>query len=224
MKLAFIIRGHIRDGLFNSGLKSYLDYLSNEGHTIDLYLQTWTENEAKSSYRELDRSHIFKVTPELLRAYFNGYDVKTVMVQDDSRLKLKGDIDGLVGSSKCPKIAWKRMWAGKVAIAKYLYDNGGENYDRVVNTRYDMFTNPICITPNIILNKITKQSQNLAFRYPLCQNGGMVGIDNYYVGSSHAMLQLASDFHTSLDAISEIYSDVAHQEEMVCRHGIKNYT
>ena len=60
MRIAFCIRGHIRDGLTNSRLVDYLTTLENRGHSIDLFLHTWNVSEAKSSYRTLDNDNIFE--------------------------------------------------------------------------------------------------------------------------------------------------------------------
>ena len=220
MKLALIIRGHVRDGLFSVSLKHHIDYMQQHGHEVDLFLHSWSESEAQSSYRELDRSHVFKVTPEYLSAYFKGYNVKKILVQDESQIKLHGNLDGNVSSTKCPVIAWKRMWAGKYKIMKYVYDEHRGGYDQAITTRYDLFTNPMCITPNSVLKSIVNVNQPLSFRYPLCKQLGMVGIDNYYCGNIAKMFKLTGDFYKDLDRISEQYPSLSHQEEMVYKYAI----
>jgi hypothetical protein len=218
VKLALVIRGHVRDGLFSVDLKQHIDYMQQRGHTVDLFLHSWSESEAQCSYRKLDRSHLFTVTPEYLNAYFKGCTVKKILVQNDSTLKLHGNLTGTVSSTKCPVIAWKRMWAGKYEIIKYVYDTHCGDYDRVISTRYDMFTNPVCITPNSVLKSIVNVDQPLSFRYPLCKQLGMIGVDNYYCGSAERMFKLTHDFYKDLDSISEQYPSLSHQEEMVYKY------
>jgi hypothetical protein len=220
MKLALVIRGHVRDGLFSVDLKNHIDYIQQRGHVVELFLHSWSESEASSSYRELDRSHLFRVTPEYLSAYFKGCTVKKIIVQDDSKIKLYGNLNGCVSSTKCPVLAWKRMWAGKYKIMKYVYDMHYGDYDQVISTRYDMFTNPICITPQSVLKSIVNVNQPLSFRYSVCKQLGMVGIDNYYCGNIAKMLKLTHDFHKDLDRISEHYPSLSHQEEMVYKYAI----
>ena len=222
MKLALVIRGHVRDGCFSAALKQHVQYLEKCGYSVDLFLHSWSESEAKSSYRKLDRSHVFAVTPELLRSYFTGCNVKKVIIQDDTAVKLYGTLDGLVSSTKCPVISWKKMWAGKYTIMKYVYDNHIKDYDCVVSTRYDMFTNPICITPPSILKKIISTKQPLSFRYSVCTQPGMIGIDNYYCGSIEKMFGLTENFYKKLDTISKQYPSLSHQEEMVYKYAIDN--
>ena len=222
MKLALVIRGHVRDGLFSAGLKQHIDYLQQRGHEVDLFLHSWTESEASCSYRKLDRVHVFGVTPEYLSAYFKGYTVKKILVQHDSQVSLHGNLTGNVSSTKCPVLAWKRMWAGKYEIMKYVYDRHCSDYDTVISTRYDMFTNPICITPNSVLKLIVSSKQPLSFRYPLCKQLGMIGVDNYYCGSVERMFQLTHDFHKDLDRISEQYPSLSHQEVMVYKYAIEH--
>lgn len=220
MKLALVIRGHVRDGLFSTGLKQHIDYMQQRGHKVDLFLHSWSESEAQCSYRKLDRSHLFTITPEYLNAYFKGCTVKKILVQDDSALKLHGNLTGTVSSTKCPVLAWKRMWAGKHEIIKYVYDTHCSDYDRVISTRYDMFTNSVCITPNSVLKSIVNVDQPLSFRYPLCKQLGMIGVDNYYCGSAERMFKLTHDFYKDLDSISEQYPSLSHQEEMVYKYAI----
>lgn len=220
MKLALCIRGHIRDGLFTRGLTQYIDQLAAKGHDIQLYLHTWSESEAKSSYRVLDRKYVFKVSEELLQNYFKDYDVQKIIVDDDSKIKIYGKKTGHVSASACPLLAWKRMWAGQYKILSYVRECQ-EKYDFIVNTRFDMFTTPVCYTPPSTLNSLILQKANIAFKYPTYTKN-VVGVDNFYIGKIEMMYKLVSDFYVSLDDILKAYPMVKHQEEIVYRYAADN--
>jgi hypothetical protein len=221
MKIAFCIRGHIRDGLIDSGLNNFLTLLKNNGHSVDLFLHTWSESEAKSSYKDLDTRYVYFVPKELVSFYFKDHDIKYIAIDDDSQIDLVGNIDGNVCLSSCPLIAWKRMWYGKYKLIKHLYDNCRDSYDIVLSTRYDMFTNKLCITSPQRLHRILLDCNLLNFRYPEF-NSSIVGVDNFYCGILDNMAKLTYDFTHSLDYIMNRYHDIRFQEEMVYRYAIDN--
>jgi hypothetical protein len=220
MKLALCIRGHVRDGLFTRGLTQYIDQLTAKGHDVQLYLHTWKESEAKSSYRVLDRKYVFKVSDELLQNYFKDYNVQKIIIDDDSKIKIYGKKTGHVSASTCPLLAWKRMWVGQHKILSHVYECQ-EKYDVVINTRFDMFTTPVCYTPPSTLNSLILQKDNIAFKYPTYTKN-VVGVDNFYIGKIETMYKLVSDFYVSLDDILKTYSTIKHQEEIVYRYAVDN--
>ena len=215
MRIAFCIRGHIRDGLNDSRLKDYLNLLKNQGHTIDLFLHTWSESEAKSSYRKLDKISSSIVTPLMLKDYFSGHNIKQIMIDDDAELKLHGNLEGKINT--CPKIAWKRMWAGKFKLASHLYHNHTYDYDLVVSTRYDKFTTQVCYTPVKNLLKMTTREDGLSLKYPQYYRY-IKGIDNYYCGSIQTIYDIAYAFHYSLDEIASKYTIRSFHEELFYKY------
>lgn len=219
MKIAFCIRGHIRDGLTNSRLKDYLTLLKSEGHSIDLFLHTWKVSEAKSSYRTLDHDKSFAVKKDILRDYFNGFNIKHITIDDDSKLELHGNLEGKIPGSKCPLIAWKRMWAGKFKLASHLYHNHTYEYDLVVNTRYDKFTTPVCYTPVKNLLKMTTRGEGLYLKYPQYYRY-LKGVDNYYCGSVQDVYDIASAFHYNLDEIILKYRIKSFHEELFYMYAV----
>jgi hypothetical protein len=221
MKIAFCIRGHIRDGLIDSGLNNFLTQLKNNGHTIDLFLHTWSESEAKTSYKNLDTRYIYSVSNELVGFYFKDHEIKYISIDDDSQIELIGNTIGNVCLSSCPLIAWKRMWYGKWKLIKHIYDNYHDDYDIVVSTRYDMFTNKLCITSPQRLNRMLLGKDLINFRYPKF-NTNIVGVDNFYCGILNNMAKLTYDFTHNLDEIMNRYHETRFQEEMVYRYAIDN--
>ena len=198
MKLAFCIRGHLRGGLADKRLLNYIEILSQK-HTVDLFLHSWSESEAKSSYRALDQSKRFAVTPDHLKDYFRGCNIKKIIIDDDTRMQLHGNVEGVLPGGLCPLIAWKRMWAGKFALMSHVLKYEGD-YDRAINTRYDIFTTQVCYTPIKNLLKLTEETGELCIKYPKYYRL-LKGVDNYYVGSVKTLHSISSDFHHNLDDI-----------------------
>ena len=217
MKIAFTIRGHIRDGLKDPRLKDFLRLLTQHRHEIDLFLHTWDVSEAKSSYRQLDHDGTFAVRKDMLVDYFNDFSIKQIIVDDDSRLQLHGDLEGKINT--CPKIAWKRMWAGKFALASHLYHNHTYDYDLAISTRYDLFTTPVCYTPVKNLLKMTVAGQGLSLKYPRYYRH-IKGIDNYYCGSVQDVYSITSAFHYSLDEIVLKYRIRSFHEELFYKYAV----
>ena len=215
MKIAFCIRGHIRDGLFTSSLKEFISLCESDGHSLDIYCHTWTESEAKSSYKTLDRTNIFDVKENLLRSYFKNYNVSNVTIENDLKVKIHGIKTGVVCKSLCPLVAWKRMWAGQVSVINQAYTSGIK-YDAIVNMRYDYFTTPICYTPPKHLCRLIAKKANFAFKYPDYSHS-LIGVDNFYVGTPENMHKIVNDLYLNLDSITMQYPDTVNQEELVYR-------
>lgn len=218
MKIAFCIRGHIRDGLTDSRLKDYVSILEGHGHTVDLFLHTWNVSEAQSSYRKLNTTNV-TVICSVLKDYFSKYNIKQIIVDDDSKCQLHGSLEGKIHT--CPRIAWKRMWAGKFKLVSYLYDNHRHDYDLVVNTRYDKFTTKVCYTPVKNLLKMTTAGEGLSLKYPH-QYRHIKGIDNYYCGSLQAVYDITHAFHCSLDEIALKYSIRSFHEELFYKYAVEH--
>jgi hypothetical protein len=215
MKLAFCIRGHIRDGFGDKQLLNYIGKISKT-HEVDLFLHTWAESEARSSYRKLDRSSVYRVNNNHLTDYFTKLNIKSIIIENDADVKLYGDTDGYLPGSKCPLIAWKRMWAGKFSLMSYLYSQSCV-YDRVINTRYDMFTNPVCYTPVKKLILLTEESSELSVKYPKYYRH-LKGVDNYYAGSLETIYSLTKDFHFGLDDMLKRFKIRVFHEEIFYKY------
>jgi len=216
MRLALCLRGHIRDGLFSDALREFINNCEKDGHFIDVYCHTWSESEAKTSYKTLDRLHLFQVKEGLLRSYFKNRNVIDVCIENDSKIKIYGKKSGVVCKSTCPLIAWKRMWAGQAAVVAEAYKNR-KNYDALINTRYDFFTAPICYTPPNHLQRLISKGEKFAFKYP-SYTKSLIGVDNFYVGTPENMYAFVYDFYRDLDSIVMQYPDTIYQEELVYRH------
>lgn len=197
MKVALVIRGHIRDSLGDDCLLSFVNSMILN-FEVDIFIHTWKESEAKSSWRELDRTNIVKVDHDLILKYFDSVkeNIKKIIIEDDSKINLFGSVDGNVGG--IPKIAWKRMWHGQFsAVTSSFVDN----YDLIVNIRFDNFhcnqSRVLGFTNNVIIQKIKNRDGHLLIH----GNNLLYGCDNVMIGKPLLMWQLVYYFHHCLDDI-----------------------
>lgn len=223
MKYAIALRGHIRDGLTDSRLRQFIEKLTHlRGlDELHIYCHSWAEHEAKSSYRELERDVVLKVTPQLIKHYFGKnireHNIKSVEIADDKKLKLKGNLEGtILPKSPLPIVAWKRMWAGKRKLIDTIYDSG-ISYDKVINTRYDLFTHKLCLTAEPLLMRVINSNASLSFKYPIYTRNS-VGVDNFYAGRLDVMRKLIHRFDDDLDGIlssNKKYEEFTYHEKLV---------
>lgn len=220
MKIALCIRGHIRDGLTDTSLLEYIYRLQQE-NLVDLFLHTWNESEAKKSYRNLDYTTLIAVDESILYNYFKDLDreIKSIIIDDDSKINLIGNLEGTVCRSSCPLISWKRMWYGKHKVIQSV--NNYKDYDIIINTRYDVFTNIMCKMPSVKFLRINCGKKMINFKYPAFAPS-VIGIDNYYSGCPENIIKLTAYFHNDLDNIISKYHDTNYQEELVYKFAIDN--
>ena len=218
-KIALYIRGHIRDGLFSPSLNEFVQNLrSKRDADLHIYCQSWKYAEADSSYRHVDNSAKLIVTPNLIEHYFIEHKdiIKNITILDDSKLKLHQTIDGPICESKIPKISWKNMWAGIYDGLEKIPDD----YFRIINTRWDYFTRPICQANMSICNKLIF-TREFVIRHPRLSKS-IIGVDNFYCGDLQNMKKIAKAFHENLDEIIATYPDTRYQEELVYRYAKDN--
>jgi hypothetical protein len=217
MKIAIAIRGHVRDGLTDAGLRNFLVKLNKyRDIEFDIYCHSWKETEAKSSYRKLDQATPLKVTPQLISHYF-GKElqpfIRNIAIEDDSKIPLRGKLEGTIALTPMPILAWKRMWHGKVALMKTIADSKIA-YDSLLCTRFDMFTTPICQTDQHMLFRIIRSRNRINFKYPIYTRGA-VGVDNFYCGDPNSMITLITNFYNNLDEICQRFPHVKIHEQLL---------
>lgn len=213
MKVALFLRGHIRDGLFTKDLAKHISHLRSLPRVdLNIFMSTWNVAEAACSYRDLnEHAQECHVDRGLLCHYLSDHVdiIRDITIHNDKKIKLVGKTDGTVAGSKIPRVAWKRMWYG----IHHGLEKIDDSYERVINTRFDYFTRPIC-RANIRVCLKMFHDRGLQFRHPR-HSGSTIGVDNYYCGSLKDMKHLSSLFHNNLDDITTKYPDTIYQEELV---------
>lgn len=231
-KVAFLIRGHIRDSLKNNDLNYFLVACLNFVD-LDIYIQTWNVSEANKSWRDTSNFNFKKVEESDIYDYFDTClhpRIKSLLILDETSVNLIGSTDGKIGKSMCPTIGWKYMWSGMYEnISKIPEEN---DYKFAINTRFDILTRGLdnfCRDPihtekfiprthldfvrkMIALSKFTK----LKYIYSMYD---IVGCDNFISGSIDDIKWLITSFHFELDEILTKWTNsnfrLKHQEACV---------
>jgi len=117
-QIVVIIRGHIRDGFSNDKLRKFVDFLVKH-YNARIFIHTWSEVNGSKSWKETKNMGVSNkrdgtmVTPNMIQDYFTNITLSSILIENDKDLKLIGSVEGQIGKSCCPTLAWKNMWAGK---------------------------------------------------------------------------------------------------------------
>jgi hypothetical protein len=230
-KVAFLIRGHIRDSLEDRKLNDFL-LSCQDAIDFDLYIQTWDKKEASQSWRDLKIKR-FLVDDQQILSYFSEpvkSKIKDLSVLDDSgdsQLYLHGNLKGNIGKTKCPTISWKRMWAG---MRRNISQVSGD-YDFAINTRFDIFNNDLnkfCRMPRNrewlmplkhldLIKRIASLSSynDLSSTHTLYKE---IGCDNFFCSRLDHMKLIINSFHFDLDKIIDewLESDFSLNRQECC--------
>lgn len=215
-KVAILLRGHIRETFKNKRLFDFLKELCDK-YTVRLYVHTWNVYSTNLSWRKIE-NNIINVSILDIRTYLSGLncEIKSIEIDDDSKIMLIGYTSGNVFSTLLPKLAWKRMWYGINKLAEII--NISEDPETlVVNTRFDLFNNSCSQDKTDKLIHLIDENLGSKLTENKFLNGSdnLIGVDNYYVGSPSVMYKLSNNFHTNLDDINNRYIDIYFQEVTV---------
>lgn len=240
MKIAMLIRGHVRKALDNPKLQNYINVVSDK-YKVDLYLSTWdktdaTESPAWHSHKKKKNKLLTDVSYNYLDQYFSLCNVNLIktLIVSESDIKLSGRDFGKVGKASLKN--WKKMWYG-IYHGVNLIDTS--KYDLIINTRYDIneldrdnswkpkyYINPTeaiqktvgCIDAFVkhnawgakILFATGYESSKYQGRLQMSN-----GCDNLYVGTPLDMKYVVTQFHFNLDEIISTNS-VSNHEKLLC--------
>jgi hypothetical protein len=107
---------------------------------LKIYIHTWNVYSNNISWRRVHENNT-PVTKETIYHYFGNLDhlIKHIIIEDDSKIKLIGNVHGTICSSKMPVRGWKNYWYGKHKIIQYVQQTNSR--DVVINTRFDILSN-----------------------------------------------------------------------------------
>ena len=214
--VAVLLRGHIRESFKNKRLFEFLKELCDL-YNVKLYVHTWNVYSTNLSWRKIENI-VVNVSMLDIRTYLSGLncEIKSIEIDDDSKITLIGDTTGNMFSTLLPKLAWKRMWYGinkMVQIINSIEDTG----TLIINTRFDLFNNSCSQDKTDKLIQLIDENLGgeLTKNKFLYSSENLMGVDNYYVGSPSAMYKLVNNFHTNLDDINSRYINIRFQEVTV---------
>lgn len=217
--MIFVIRGHIRNSFQTKTLYDFVKELYSLYPELTLYIHTWNIIASKISWREIVPDKTI-VTDKLIYDYFDDLNflIKKIIIDDDSKIKLIGNLLGNINNGIMPLIGWKNYWYGKHKIINYLYNSNIDKNEMIVNCRFDMMSNRNNLNEKAIVNFI-KNNSNIIFTKNIFfyNNEKHFGIDNIYIGNINTMYKLINIFFNELDDILIKNNDAKHQECLVYR-------
>jgi hypothetical protein len=202
--MILILRGHIRGSFNTKELYIFVKELYTIFPNLTIYIHTWNIFSNNISWRDIKTDDNI-VEPSAVFNYFNDIKhlIKTIIIDDDSKIKLIGNLVGNVGKSKMPLKGWKNYWYGKYSIINYIYNTRTDKNEFVINTRFDLFSNSCSYNYDCsqIINFLKKNYINVFTENKFLRNEYFSGIDNIYIGNIDTMYTLISKFYKELDNI-----------------------
>lgn len=207
--MILILRGHIRNSFETKDLYNLVNDLYIIYPNLNIFIHTWCIFSNGISWRQYDSNNTI-VTKQTIYDYFDNLStlIKHIIIDDDTKINLIGNLKGNVSNSSMPLIGWKNYWYGKYQIISYIYNKQLYNNDNIINTRFDVLNNSVSISKhaffNFIKNDIPLNKNLFIYEYN-------VGLDNLYIGTTNNMYKLAYIFNNSLDIISSKKSVKNHE-------------
>jgi hypothetical protein len=213
--MILIIRGHIRDSFNNLELLEFVKCLYKICPDLKIYIHTWNIYANNNSWRCI-KTNYNKVTSEIIDEYFYEIQhlIKIIMIDDDTKIHLIGNLNGKVSSSRMPLHGWKNYWYSQYQIIKYIYSINIDENEVIVNTRFDLLKNSFHSEIKEMISFIS-QNKNNTFTQNIFINDAILGVDNIYIGNIKTMYILIYHFNFKLDNILKKYTNIFHQEELV---------
>lgn len=218
--MLIIIRGHIRNAFKNDNLYHFIETIYKYIPNLSIYIHTWNIYANNISWRYIERNDS-PVSNIDIYNYFKDlkHVIKHIIIEDDSKIKLIGNIDGLIGNSRIPLLGWKNYWYGKYQILNYMkehLDSLSQN-DTIVNCRFDVMENSNSITVDRLVSFILTHNNTSLHKNMFLYKHECIGIDNIYIGNINTMYKLIYKFFYELDDILRKYPTIGNPECLVFR-------
>jgi hypothetical protein len=212
--MIIILRGHIRTSFNNTILYNFIKNTCEQYRDIEIYIHTWNIFQNNLSWRKLQNNNNL-VTVKLIENYFHDIKhlIKKIIIDDDKKIQLNGNLNGLINGSLSPIKGWKNYWYGQYKIIQHIYDSS--NNKNILNIRFDLFYNPHAFSYSTVNNFIKKYINHSLKEIVFINNKIFLGCDNCYIGNTLDMYKLIHHFHYNLDSILEEIGEIKHQETLV---------
>jgi F0F1-type ATP synthase delta subunit len=211
-----VIRGHIRNSFDTKNLYYLIKDIYHLFPDLKIYIHTWSIFANNISWREVN-SNYKKVDEDIIYDYFDDLKelIEHIIIDDDTKIKLIGNLQGNVSDSKMPLIGWKNYWYGKHKIIEYIYKKNIDENEMIVNVRFDVLNNSFSFDNNFIINFIKYNDIKFIKNIFLFNDGKDEGIDNIYIGNIKTMYKLTNKFFNELDDIISKNPGYINQEKLV---------
>ena len=219
--MILIIRGHIRNSFETKNLYNVIKEIHTIFPELKIFIHTWNIFSNNISWRKININEQI-VNDKIIYDYFDDLQhlIKNIIIDDDNKIKLIGNLSGNINKGQMPLIGWKNYWYGKHKIIDYLYNSNIDENEMIVNCRFDIMN---CRKKNNLNNKrivnFIKHNSNKIFTKNifLYNDEKHLGIDNIYIGNINTMYKLSNIFNNELDDILIKNKTTIHQEYLVYR-------
>ena len=216
--MIFIIRGHIRESFNTKELYNLVKGLHKIIPDLKILIHTWNIFSNNISWRKINLNKK-NVNEKIIYDYFDDLKhlIKHIIIDDDSKIKLIGNLCGNINNGLMPIIGWKNYWYGKYKIIDYLHKINIDENEMIVNCRFDIMNNSNNFNPVIIFNFIKNYSKTIFTKNVFLYNYEHNGIDNIYIGNINTQYKLIRKFFYELDDILIKNNNTINQERLVYR-------
>lgn len=219
--MILIIRGHIRNSFETKNLYNFIKEIHTIFPELKIFIHTWNIFSNNVSWRKVNINEQI-VNDKIIYDYFDDLQhlIKNIIIDDDNKIKLIGNLSGNINKGPMPLIGWKNYWYGKHKIIDYLYNSNIDKNEMIVNCRFDIMN---CRKKNNLNNErivnFIKHNSNKIFTKNifLYNDEKHLGIDNIYIGNINTMYKLSNIFYNELDDILIKNKTTIHQEYLVYR-------
>lgn len=217
--MILIIRGHIRNSFYTSDLFNTIESIYNLDNNLKIYIHTWHIFANNISWSP--KNHYMNytlVTNEIIYTYFGKFKnlIEKIIIDNDSNIKLIGNLKGNINNGKSPLIGWKNYWYGKYQIIKYINDEKINENEIIINLRFDINNNSHSFFKEDIIIFIKQNINNKFKKNILIENNVLSpGIDNIYIGNINTMYNISYHFFHFLDDILNKYNHIINPETLV---------
>jgi hypothetical protein len=215
--MIIVIRGHIRNSFETNKLYDLIKKIHNIIPNLTIFIHTWNIFANNLSWRKIDTNNN-QVTEEIIYKYFQDLKhlIKHIIIDDDTKIKLIGNLNGKIGKSLIPIRGWKNYWYGKYKIIDYLYNANIDPNEPIVNLRFDLMSNSVNFNETDIISFVKNNNKTKFTKNVFLFNDRLyTGADNIYIGNIETMHKLTSHFFYKLDDIINKNPNIEHPEYLV---------
>ena len=217
--MILILRGHIRNSFENKNLYHLIKKIHMIYPELKIIIHTWNIFANNISWRKINMNKT-NVNDKIIHDYFDDLQhlIKHIIIDDDSKIKLIGNLHGNINNGPMPIIGWKNYWYGKHRAIEYIRNTNIGEHEMIINCRFDIMNNSNSFHEKTILTFITNNSKRIFTKNIFLFNDEQhLGIDNIYVGNIHTMYPLINYFFYKLDNILKNNNNTINQEKLVYR-------
>lgn len=218
MKLNFLLRGHIRNSFNDKRLLNMIEGLSSN-YELSVYIHTWNIVQSSLSWKRIDEIKL-SVDEDFVRSYFKNINnvIKVVFIEDDTKIKLHGNVEGFIGRTACPVRAWKNMYYGKFQLVNYVA-SATQAKEVAVQARLDVMSNQFSMCQKEIEKFIHTNSFDISRggdeeRMRFLRMHPFLGIDNIYMATVEDMQSFINYMYFDMDRILHVHRGTRHQEHI----------